>query len=70
MPYKVASPVNLQNHFSSLMVTNGHKFKRQLIIVSVLKFKTQNLNQELKKSNAAVYELREKTIIMRKLKIQ
>ena len=34
----------------------NHKFKRQLIIISVLEFKAQNLNQELKKSNQAVYE--------------
>ena len=48
----------------------NHKFKRQLIIISVSKFKTQNLNQELKKSNPAVYELREQNMTTHKLKIQ
>ena len=51
MPSKVLLVVNLQNRFSSVMVTEGivlnmyHKFKHQLTIVSVLKFKTQNLNR-------------------------
>ena len=51
MPSKVLLVVNLQNRFSSVMVTEGivlnmyHKLKHQLTIVSVLKFKTQNLNR-------------------------
>ena len=64
IPSKVPSSVNLKNRFSSLMVTEERSIetesqvKRQLIVISVSKFKTQNLNQELKKPNPAVYELR------------
>ena len=63
IPSKVPSPVNLQNRFSSLMVTKERSIENEPQVQAPTNYHQRieiqnNLNQHLKKSNPAVYELR------------